>query len=269
MVEVTEHEPAAPSWVELASPDPPGAHSFYGALLGWRYYTIADGKLGDYDMFTMEDDTGPEVAGLSALADDTVPPAWTCYFNVTDILPAAKAVEAAGGRVLADPVDVAHLGRMAVCADVAGAGFGLWQPYTFPGTTRIAEPGALCWIELCCRDVEAARRFYGDVFGWKALDEEYGGLGYTVCLLGDRRIAGIIGFVGHRADDRVARWMPYFGVGDCDAATAHAAGMGARVRVPPTAIDPGRFSVLSDPTGADLGLAQLPAPAGQFSTSTP
>jgi predicted enzyme related to lactoylglutathione lyase len=61
--------------------------------------------------------------------------------------------------------------------------------------------------------------------------------------------------------DRPARWTPYFWVSDCDASAARAAGLGARVHIPPTDIKPGRFAILSDPTGACVALF---APAVDF-----
>ena len=46
-------------------------------------------------------------------------------------------------------------------------------------------------------------------------------------------------------------WMPYFQVADCDASTAKAMGLGAKVMVPPQDISKtGRFAILSDPQGA-------------------
>ena len=50
-------------------------------------------------------------------------------------------------------------------------------------------------------------------------------------------------------------WMPYFQVADCDASTAKATGLGAKVMVPPKDISKtGRFAILGDPQGAMFAL---------------
>ena len=50
-------------------------------------------------------------------------------------------------------------------------------------------------------------------------------------------------------------WMPYFQTTDCDASTAKATGLGAKIMVPPRDIPKtGRFSVLQDPQGAMFAL---------------
>jgi predicted enzyme related to lactoylglutathione lyase len=50
-------------------------------------------------------------------------------------------------------------------------------------------------------------------------------------------------------------WLTYLGVDDVDASTEKARGLGAAVLVEPADIpNIGRFSVITDPTGAAIGL---------------
>ena len=79
---------------------------------------------------------------------------------------------AAGGGVLAPPMDVMDLGKMAIFTDTTGAAFGVWQPGTFIGAARVNGAGALCWNELGTRDVEGAKAFYGEVFGWTVQEHQ-------------------------------------------------------------------------------------------------
>jgi predicted enzyme related to lactoylglutathione lyase len=52
-------------------------------------------------------------------------------------------------------------------------------------------------------------------------------------------------------------WLSYVIVDSVDASTKKAESLGAKVDVPPTDIpNIGRFSVITDPTGATLGLYQ-------------
>lgn len=56
----------------------------------------------------------------------------------------ADKVEAAGGTVVVEPMDVMDIGRMAFFADPTGAVFGVWQPKTFTGADLVNAPNSLC-----------------------------------------------------------------------------------------------------------------------------
>ncbi len=56
----------------------------------------------------------------------------------------ADKVEAAGGTVVVEPMDVMDIGRVAFSADPTGAVFGVWQPKTFTGADLVNAPNSLC-----------------------------------------------------------------------------------------------------------------------------
>ncbi|MBT2209047.1 VOC family protein [Actinomadura sp. NEAU-AAG7] len=260
MPEVTEYAHGAPCWADLATPDLGVSMGFYRALFGWGSYTLTIAATGDYEVFTHGGPEGPTVSGMQPLADDTEPPSWTCYVHTDDLDRTFRAVLDAGGTALVEPVTVANLGRMAVCVDSQGADFGIYQSYDHRGADVMDETDALCWIELWCRDTEAAKRFYGAVFGWtgadrgfdrwNVADRVYRPSVYTDWLLGDRPLAGMLPMDGSSQ----AHWIPYFWVTDCDSATGEAVDLGAVTEIPPNDAVHGRFSVVADPTGARLGL---------------
>ena len=253
MPEVTGYTPGFPTWAELASPDPERSKRFYCDLFGWYSYTLT-ADIGEYEIFTLGDVGGPETGGMQTLADDSLPSSWTCYFRTDDIPASLDAVRAAGGLVLVEPTDVADLGRMALCADTEGADFALWYPYHLQGAGVANEPSAMCWVELDCRDVPAARAFYGAVFGWTAVDRDYYASVYTNWKVGDWSVAGMVAMDGRWPPTYPAHWLPYFWVADCDVSAARAAELGGRVHIPPTDIAPGRFAIVTDPSGARLAL---------------
>ncbi|MFI0352969.1 VOC family protein [Actinomadura sp. 9N407] len=256
MPEVTSYAPGSPSLMELSSPDVEASKVFYRGLFGWEFYTVADPRLGEFIMFTLGGTAGPETAGLAALADDTMPPTWTCYFTVTDIASAVAAVREAGGTVFADGTDVAHLGRMALVADSQGAGFGLWQQYTFPGAALVDEPGAMSWAELTCPDIEAAAAFYSHVLGWEGLEDLRGveGRTYLGWRIGGRPVAGVVPPERRLLKPGTAHWMPFFGVTDCDASANEAERLGANVLLKCADTPHGRFAMICDPTSALLAV---------------
>jgi predicted enzyme related to lactoylglutathione lyase len=243
-----------PCGFDLATPDPDAARRFYSELFGWNSYTLAVPGWRDYDIFTLGDVQGPEVGGMQPLADDTQPPSWTCYFRVDDLQARVETVKAEGGQELIPPTGYAGIITMALCTDPEGADFGLALPNTVIGFSLRNEPGAMCWVELACRDVPKARHFYGKVFGWRSVDHEYHGHSYCNFKVGDRSIGGVVRMDERWPRDYPAHWIPYFRVEDCDATAARAADLGARIRIPPADLPSGRYAMMTDLTGARLAV---------------
>ncbi|EYT78818.1 MULTISPECIES: VOC family protein [unclassified Streptomyces] len=122
--------------------------------------------------------------------------------------------------------------------------------------------GGPCWAELGTSDLEAAKRFYGEVFGWHcaAPDPRPELRGYTVARLGDAAVAGIGPLF--RPTQPVA-WNVSFAVADDDAATNRVADAGGTViRGPMDIFDEGRRTVALDPSGAAFQLWQAKEFAG-------
>ena len=132
--------PGVPCWVDTAQLDPAAAAGFYGDLFGWRFadrvpagspvrYLV--GRLDEHDVAGI----GSDPAAVPAT------PTWDTYVSVASADEAAARVREAGGAVLAPPFDVLDDGRMAVCADPAGAPFRLWEPRGFAGAQVANEAG--------------------------------------------------------------------------------------------------------------------------------
>ncbi|HEX2313962.1 MAG TPA: VOC family protein [Thermomonospora sp.] len=252
-----------PGWFDLASADPDTARAFYREVFGWYAYTLAVPDYGDYDIFTLGDVQGAEVAGMQALTDDTQPSSWMCYFRVEDLQATVEVVTAEGGRELIPPADYGGIGAVAVCMDPQGADFGVSLPSDVLEFGAMDEPSALCRVELACRDVQEARRFYGKVFGWRAVDREDDGHPHTGLEAGDRSIGRMVQLDERWPPHCPAHWIPYFCVDDCDATAARAHGLGARVHIPPTDSPPGRYAMITDPTGARFAVIAPGCPGVQ------
>ncbi|MFC5746299.1 VOC family protein [Actinomadura rugatobispora] len=256
MPEITSFEPGAPVGVELSSPNVEASKRFYRGLFGWGSYIIADRRLGDHTLFTHDASSALDVAGLVALADDSSAPFWTCFFGLDDLVAAMAATREAGGYVHLEPTPVVNMGRMVLADDDQGAGIGFWQAYTHPGAGMLGDPNSMCWMELVCRDVAAAGRFYGRVLGWNEPVEFEGVTGSPSYLWrkDGRSVASVV-----RTDlpDGVpAQWIPYFAVADCDATAAEAVRQGGSVTGPCTETSHGRYVRLQDPTAAPLVIIQ-------------
>ncbi|WP_067571821.1 VOC family protein [Nocardia acidivorans] len=252
----SSYDPGVPNWVDLATPDVNASTAFYGELFGWQANVSPDPQYGGYTMFTLGTE-GSEVAAAMPIMMEGQPPAWTAYVKVLDADATAKAVQAAGGTLFMEPMDVPEQGRMLVFADTAGAVIAAWQPYAFQGAGIVNDPNSYCWSELQTRDVDAAKAFYGDVFGWESSTAEFGSSTYTEFKVGGNSIAGMMQMDDNWPADVPPHWMTYFAVADTDATVAKAAELGGTVSVPPTDIPIGRFAVLADPQGASFSVIRL------------
>ncbi|MEJ2604099.1 MAG: VOC family protein [Gammaproteobacteria bacterium] len=116
--------------------------------------------------------------------------------------------------------------------------------------------GKVIWNDLITEDIDAARRFYGGLFGWTFEESRgQGGAEYSLARDGGVYVAGLLATEG-RADGRnVSRWVPYLSVGDVDEALQRAVGAGANVAASARDVSLGRVAAIVDPQGAVIGLA--------------
>jgi uncharacterized protein len=199
-------------------------------------------------MFTLD---GHNVAGVYEPPQDQPPPGWLSYVSVPDAAAAAARSRELGGTVLLEPHDVG-VGRGAFLQDPQGAIFGVWQPGAHVGAGLVNDPGAMVWNQLATSDVEAAKSFYTDVFGWSYEPLKGSPDPYWNIRNGDGWLNG--GVMGLPAEGVSPHWFVMFTVADADAAAALVRDRGGAVNVPPTPVPVGRFAALADPQGAAFGL---------------
>jgi uncharacterized protein len=116
------------------------------------------------------------------------------------------------------------------------------------GARESYAAGTFCWVDVVGTDAEAAKRFYGDLFGWAA---PAGGR-YTHGTLEGRDVAGV-----YELPDAAPVWTSYVAVEDLEATAARAAELGGSLVEPPLDTGPeGRRAVIGDPIGARVALWQ-------------
>jgi hypothetical protein len=154
---------------------------------------------------------------------------------------------------------------MLIAADPTGGVFGVWQQTGMIGCEFQDEPGAFVWDDARLTDVEAGKRFYADVFGFRysPLPDEAGETGdYGMFDVGGRPAGGIGGMTGSPAGTP-SHWLAYFTVADIDASVAAVGDGGGTVLMPPADTPFGRIGVVVDPFGAVFGLhGAVPAERG-------
>jgi len=118
------------------------------------------------------------------------------------------------------------------------------------------EPGTPSWVDLSTPDPEGAKRFYGGLFGWDAVDpgppEETGG--YAMFQLRGKQNAGIGPLM---SAEQPAIWSTYVATDDADAVVARATEAGGMVIVEPMDVmDAGRMAFVMHPAGGAVGVWQ-------------
>jgi uncharacterized protein len=114
------------------------------------------------------------------------------------------------------------------------------------------SPGTFSWTDLTTPDQDAAKRFYGRLFGWTAVDNPVGdGIVYSMMQLDGKDVAAISPQPKQQADAGVPPlWNSYITVESADAAADRAQKLGATVHAPPfDVMDVGRTAVIQDPQG--------------------
>jgi predicted enzyme related to lactoylglutathione lyase len=252
---MTKYEPGTPSWVDLGTPNPAAASSFYNGLFGWD---IQEGppEAGGYRMCMLD---GQPVAGLGPQMNPNMPPFWTTYVTVSDADESAAAITSNGGTVIVEPMDVLDVGRMAVAMDPAGAAFSVWQPRQHIGAGIVNDPNTLCWNELTTRDPQRSVAFYGAVFGWTAnIVSGAAPTDYTEFHVNGKAIAGMMPMEGEGwPPDLPNHWAVYFAVEDCQRTLDRVNELGGKVLMGPKEVPAGTFAVVQDPQGAVFSVIAL------------
>jgi predicted enzyme related to lactoylglutathione lyase len=266
MPNVDAHAANTFCYAELATTDAGAAKAFYTELFGWSYAESPLPGGGLYTMLSLRDRYAAALYGLGPQQRaQRVASHWMNYVSVSSAEQTVQNGRELGATIVAAPLDVMDLGRMAVLMDPSGAAFSIWQPKTAIGAQLINEPGAMCWNELATRDVEGSRRFYGDLFGWAGNTESYGSSSYTEFRIGERSVGGMVEMT-EEFGNVPPHWLPYFCVANCDESAARATGLRGSLKVPPTDIPKvGRFSIIQDPTGAVLAIISFNSRMGLFS----
>jgi len=119
---------------------------------------------------------------------------------------------------------------------------------------RLKKHGFISWSELMTTDVDGAKKFYGDLFGWKFDDMPSEEMVYSVVQTDGDGIGGIMP-MSKDAPPMPPCWGIYVTVDKVDETAEKASMIGATIIVPPRDIpDVGRFAVLQDPQGAVISI---------------
>ena len=111
--------------LELNTPDPGKAKSFYSELFQWQLEDVPNPVVptGTYTMIKV----GEGVGGGIMKQVPNGPTGWLPYAEVDDIRAATKKAKSLGGEVLKDVTKVVGMGWLSIIRDPTGSVLGLWQ----------------------------------------------------------------------------------------------------------------------------------------------
>ncbi|MEO8175422.1 MAG: VOC family protein [Sphingomicrobium sp.] len=248
-------------WYELITPDPVAAKVFYDAVVGWTIEPQPTGEM-DYRMIGRAD--GGNAGGVMRLTDDMrqhgAQPTWLGYIATDDVDQSVASIEQAGGKALLSAFDIPNIGRIAMVTDPQGVPFYLIKPTPPAGNENAQsdvfspdQPGRVSWNELSTSDLQAAKQFYPDQFGWSLGDVmPMGDMGdYQFVNRGDV----MLGAMMTAAQPNQPHWRFYFRVADVDAAKQAVEAGGGTVLHGPQEVPGGdRVLISTDPQGAEFGV---------------
>ncbi len=115
-------------------------------------------------------------------------------------------------------------------------------------------PGTPCWVDLATPDLEAAERFYGELFGWQIpeLPDSAAMGGYRRAKLNGKDVAGAMPLM---EEGQPPAWNTHISVDDADViGRAIQENGGTMLAEPMEVSNYGRLAIFTDPEGAFFGI---------------
>ncbi|MFV0428230.1 MAG: VOC family protein [Arachnia sp.] len=250
-----------PIWADITVSDIERSIDFYHRLLGWDFDPDAGPEMGGYRNARLG---GGAVAGLSPAMPGQPDEAaalsgrWCPYLATSDVAATALVMGEGGAQLLLPPMPVGPFGHMAVLRDPQGAVVALWQAAAHAGFEVRDTHGAPCWVDLMTTDAQAAKEFYGAVFGYtyQAMDPDDDTYALVSAPGVAEPVAGLMQWSSPSA------WSIAFQVDDLATSLTQAASLQAPVLSDIEDIGFGHTATIAGPDGEVFNLFQPQPPLG-------
>jgi len=246
-------------WIDLLTVDLPAARRFYGALFGWTFEDF-----GAYSLAWLD---GAPVAGL---VEKTAPPEqkrkarWIAFMSVADVAAAVQSVVTSGGRAFVAPRNVPARGELAVVLDPDGAPFGLINSASGDPPDALPNVGDWIWAIYQSPDASSAAAFYQALGGYEVVQgDPLGQAPHFLLVAGGYARASLAEIPAERSGLR-PDWLYFVRVANLRDSLARVRELGGSVLMEPKpeVLDE-RLAVITDPTGAPLGLLEWDEDRGE------
>jgi uncharacterized protein len=230
-------------------------------VVGWNIAAKSDFP-HDYRMIGRSD--GKFAGGAMQITDEMqqhgARPTWLGYILVPDVDQSVAAIQREGGQVHMPAFDIPGVGRVAMVTDPQGAPFYVMKPLPPEGDPNaksdVFSPDGeqrVGWNELSTSDPAAARRFYGEQFGWTS--DEFMPMGEQGEYRFFKQNGVTIGAVAGTREGQQPHWRFYFRVPSIAKAKDSAEAKGGKIVMGPMEVPGGDHIVIGiDPQGAEFAL---------------
>jgi predicted enzyme related to lactoylglutathione lyase len=244
-----------PIWYELMTTDMKAAESFYKTVVGWTTEPFKESK----EPYTILNRSGNVGVGgmMTKPAEVKAPPFWGMYIGVPKLEDTVAQITRLGGKTHTEMMSIPNVGRMQLMMDPQGAACYIMEPARSEQRPEGApEIGDASWIELMTTDMNAALKFYEQVFHWQPGESmDMGPMGkYQIFKRPHGQIGGMMNKPKEMANIP-PHWQIYFRVPDVDAAAERVKAAGGKILNGPMDVPDGdRVLNAMDPQGAAFGL---------------
>jgi hypothetical protein len=258
-----QYTPGRWVWADLVTSDVAAAADFYGKVFGWTFETY--GGNDDRETYTLALADGLPIGGMvfdQRAMKGKIPSArWIGLVSVADPKAAAEAVTKSGGTIIYAPTMLGERGETAFFKDPEGTLFGVVRSRNGDPADYVGDMNEWVWLDLWTADVEKATQFYRAVIGYDVLPLEQEGVRSGAHLVSAGYVrAGVM----RKHDERSsAVWLPYIRVADVQKTVELARAAGGKVLVKPVPLNHSIAGIIADPTGAPVGIVQLPTGEAQ------
>jgi predicted enzyme related to lactoylglutathione lyase len=239
-------------WADLVTDNVLVAQKFYTDLFGWQFYDYGGYVIGFHDdrpLCGMFQRPRPK--------DRTAAPRWFGYISVSNVEKTLRAVTKAGGRVMAPAKKMPKRGEQAVLADPEGALFGVVRSSAGDPEDFLAEPGEWIWIQLLSRDAVKAAEFYRTVAGYQIVDNTAENRVSDYILASEGYARGTVRTIRTTNQKVAPTWLLFVRVKNVGESVDRAKQLGGKVLMEPKPeVFEGKVAVITDPTGAAVGLME-------------
>ena len=116
---------------DIMAGDPQRAIDFYADVFGWTFEQWNGNEMEYWLVMTGDEDDPGIDGGLTRRREDAPASseanAFVCAIETEDVEATIDDVEAAGGVVTTEVMDIERAGRLAYCLDTEGNQFSLWE----------------------------------------------------------------------------------------------------------------------------------------------
>jgi predicted enzyme related to lactoylglutathione lyase len=243
-------------WHDLLTDEVGKAKTFYESIFSWEF----KGRGGNDAPYLTAYLENMPVAGIvksDRLEPDMSESRWIGYISVPDVQKTAGLILSSQGIIFVSPLEMSRRGIVALAGDPWGGYFGLITSSDGdPNESGIIANGWY-WNELFTPDPDTAAVFYGSVFNLKSETVKESGLNEHILLkYGNESSAGIQ-YMTRSSNQSL--WIPYIRVADIKSTINRISASGGQILYQQkNAADRGSAAVITDPTGAVLGIQESP-----------